>query len=113
VVLPFTVLFCVVPAVVLLVVVETLVCLLMPLVVFYGVSQAKDCDCRWLGYLLGVLFYPLVGVFFGVVGLVVIVLFPFARNKYHHGVYDPFDLLLSNMALLYLRFLRCLLLGCR
>lgn len=85
----------------------------MPLVVFWGVSQSEDCECKWLGYLLGVLFYPLLGVFFAVVALIVIFLYPFARNKYHHGVYDPFDLLLSNMTLVYLRFVRCVLLYCR
>lgn len=113
VVVPFTALYCIIPAVVLLSVVELLVFLFMPLVVFYGVSEAKECDCRWLGYLLGVLFYPVVGAFFALAALVVILIYPWARNKYHHGVYDPFDLLLSNMAKTYLRFINCVLLCCR
>ena len=113
VVVPFTALYCLVPAVVLLVVVEVLVFLFMPLVVFYGVSEAKDCDCRWLGYLLGVLFYPVVGVFFALAALIVILIYPYARNKYHHGVYDPFDILLYSMAQAYLEFVNFVLLFCR
>jgi hypothetical protein len=113
IVVPFTVLYCIVPSVVLVGVVEIFVFLFMPIVVFYGVSEARDCDCRWLGYLLGVLFYPVIGAFFAVAALVIIFLYPFCRNKYHHGVYDPFDLLLSNMAKTYLQFVNFVLLCCK
>lgn len=113
IVVPFTILYCIVPSVVLVAVVEIFVFLFMPIVVFYGVSEAQDCDCRWLGYLLGVLFYPVIGAFFAVAALIIIFLYPFCRNKYHHGVYDPFDLLLSNMTKIYLQFVNFVLLCCK
>jgi hypothetical protein len=112
IVVPFTAIYCLLPLLVVVAVVEVLVFLFMPLMVFYGISSAEECECRCLGYLLAVLFYPVIGAFFAVVALVILLIYPFARNKYHHGVYDPLDMLVSHMAVCYLRFVGMVLLCC-
>jgi hypothetical protein len=59
------------------------------------------------------LFYPVIGAFFAAAALIIIILYPFCRNKYHHGVYDPFDILLSHLAQVYLQFVNFVLLCCK
>ena len=38
--------------------------------------------------------------------------YPYARNKYHHGVYDPIDKLISYMAAFYLQVVNTIIMCC-
>jgi hypothetical protein len=111
-VLPITVVYCVVPMVVIVGVIEILVFLLMPLVLFYSVSNTRSCNCKPFAYFMLVILYPVIGGLFAIIALVVVLLYPFVRNKYHHGVYDPIDMLMLHMATFYLRAVNLLVTCC-
>jgi hypothetical protein len=112
IVVPLTVVYCIVPMVLVVAVVEVLVFLFMPLVVFVGISSTEECECKCLGYLAAVLFYPVIGAFFAIAALVIVLIYPFIRNKYHHGVYDPLDMFLSYMTAFYLSLVNAIILCC-
>ena len=112
VVIPFTAVYCLVPAAVALVLLVTLIFLFMPLMLFYGLATAENCKYKCIGYIALVIFYPVIGSFFALVTVIVVLLYPYARNKYHHGIYDPFDLIVSQMAIWYLRFIKFTIFCC-
>lgn len=112
IVVPFTILYCAVPLLVGVSVTIVLIFLFMPLVLFYGLSSTEDCECKWLGYIALVIFYPVIGAFFALVAMLIITLYPYARNKYHHGIYDPVDTLISYMAAFYLQVVNTIIMCC-
>lgn len=112
IVLPITVVYCIVPMAVMVGVVEILVFLFMPLVLFYSVSNTRSCSYKPFAYFMLVILYPLIGGLFAFIALLVLLLYPYARNKYHHGVYDPVDMLMLHMATFYLRAVNLLVTCC-
>ena len=112
IVVPFTTIYCIVPMVAIVGVIEILVFLLMPLVLFYAVSTAQNCNCKWLGYITLVIFYPVIGALFALIAFIVLLLYPYARSRYHHGVYDPIDMLLLHMTTFYLKSINLVVMCC-
>lgn len=112
IVVPFTILYCAVPLLLGVSIVEVLIFLFMPLMLFFALSETEGCEYKWLGYIALVIFYPLIGAFFALVAMIIILVYPYARNKYHHGIYDPLDTLISYMAAFYLQVVNTIILCC-
>lgn len=49
-----------------------------------------------------IIFYPVMCVLFSIVMVLITLLYPCLRNTYHHGVYDPYDIGMSNVSLFYM-----------
>lgn len=112
IVVPFTAVYCALPLVLFVCIVELIVFLLMPLMLFYAVSGSTDCNCKPFAYVLLIIFYPTIGGLFAFIGLIVLLIYPFARNRYHHGVYDPLDMLVLHMTAFYLKAVSLLVMCC-
>ena len=57
-----------------------------------------------MGYIAMIICYPVVSGFMMVLLSFMIMAYPFLRKTNHHGMYDPFDIGLSFLAVYYLRF---------
>ena len=68
----------------------------------------SEC-CRCLSTFLFIIGYPMIVAFFELLTLVYVVLYPFFRRGYHHGIYDPLDSLMNKAAKNYLQVVKCIL----
>jgi hypothetical protein len=95
-----TIIFCMIVLAIVLVI-YCLFVLLGPLSLCMLVSELQG-NMRKLAILAIILLYPLISALFALILAIICVLYPFLRNTYHHGVFDPFDEGLSNATYLYL-----------
>jgi hypothetical protein len=100
--LPVTLLFVLVPPVVLAI--AALIALFVPVALCQPISSLQSKALRNLAYLGVVVFYPLLCALVMILLFLMVVLYPCLRNSNHHGTYDPFDIGLCHLAVYYLRF---------
>ena len=93
------------PLILFLVLIGILVFILGPILIGYPISLLKSKTKRILGYIILILFYPIVGSILSTLFFIIMILYPFLREKYHHGVYDPIDNLVSKFAIWYMKFI--------
>ena len=78
-ILPFTIIFCTLPLIVTLALFALLIFIISPLMLGYPISMIGNKTKRILCYLALVIFYPLIGSFFTLIFLIVVLLYPLLR----------------------------------
>jgi quinol-cytochrome oxidoreductase complex cytochrome b subunit len=100
--LPITILFSLIPVIVL--VIAMLIGLFLPIAFCEPASSIQRPGLRKFTMVMLILFYPVLSALAMLFLVLMVLLYPFLRNKNHHGAYDPFDNGLSFAALYYLKF---------
>lgn len=89
-----------------------LIGLFIPIALCQPISTLPTKGARLCASLLMILCYPILCSLTVLMLVMMIFLYPFLRNKNHHGAYDPFDNGMSFLAIKYLQFATWLLYCC-
>ena len=100
--IPVTALFSLIPLFALTVAI--LIGLFLPIAFCQPASSIQTPGLRKFTMLMLVVFYPVLSALSMLFLVLMVLLYPFLRNKNHHGAYDPFDIGLSFLAFYYLKF---------
>ena len=78
-ILPFTIVFCILPLVITLNIFGLLIFILSPLILGYPISMLVNKKQKYLAFLALIIFYPVVGSLFTCLFFIIILLYPFLR----------------------------------
>ena len=100
----FSIIFTMVYSLIILTVFIILFCLTVvfgPLALFALTCEVIGCK-RYVLIFLMVVFYPLMNALFFIGMTILVLLYPYFRTTYHHGIYDPVDSGLSTTSYIYM-----------
>lgn len=101
-VVPYTIILCLVATIFVIVLFFILVAFLSPFAFCQAISEMESPGQKCLCIIALIMFYPFLCALGALGYIIAVVLYPWSRNWDHHGIYDGLDTIVANISICYL-----------